>query len=329
MMSEIERAAECLRAGKLVAFPTETVYGLGADALNAQAVAGIYVAKGRPADYPLIVHGADGDTLLRLTRRVPAPAWVLIERFWPGPLTLVLSRAASVPDAVTGGQGTVALRVPDHPLALALLAEFDGPLVAPSANRFGRISPTTAEHVQEELGSAVDFILDGGPCQVGVESAIVDLSGDAPRLLRPGGVPREAIEALLGRSLAGPAQGGPRAPGALSAHYAPVTPLHLLTRAEIHTQVREAMAAGRKVAVLAPAAPDIIGPGCRWLEPPADPAAYARVLYAWLRALDRSGVSAILVQPPPRSPCWEAVRDRLTRAARGSRDMPMTASMTP
>ncbi|MFZ3204798.1 MAG: L-threonylcarbamoyladenylate synthase, partial [Pseudomonas sp.] len=187
-MTEIERAAECLRAGKLVAFPTETVYGLGADALNAQAVAGIYAAKGRPADHPLIVHGADGDTLLRLARRVPAPAWVLIERFWPGPLTLVLSRAASVSDAVTGGQGTVALRVPDHPLALALLAEFGGPLVAPSANRFGRISPTTAEHVQEELGSAVDFILDGGPCQVGVESAIVDLSGDAPRLLRPGGV---------------------------------------------------------------------------------------------------------------------------------------------
>lgn len=278
MMIEIERAAECLRAGKLVAFPTETVYGLGADALNAQAVAGIYAAKGRPADHPLIVHGADGDTLLRLARRVPAPAWVLIERFWSGPLTLVLSRAASVPDAVTGGQDTVALRVPDHPLALALLAEFSGPLVAPSTNRFGRISPTTAEHVQEELGSAVDFILDGGPCQVGVESAIVDLSGDAQRLLRPGGVPREAIEALLGRSLA---------------------------------------------------APDIIGPGCRWLEPPADPAAYARVLYAWLRALDRSGVSAILVQPPPRSPCWEAVRDRLTRAARGSRDIPMTASMTP
>lgn len=316
-MNEIERAAGYLRAGKLVAFPTETVYGLGADALNAQAVASIYAAKGRPADHPLIVHGAAGDTLLRLARRVPETAWTLVEHFWPGPLTLVLPRAVGVPDAITGGQDTVALRVPDHPVALALLAEFGGPLVAPSANRFGRISPTTAEHVREELGAAVDFILDGGPCQVGVESTIIDLSGDAPRLLRPGGVARDAIEAILGRALAGPTAGGPRAPGALPAHYAPVTALHLLTRAEIDAKVREAVAAGRKVAVLAPE-PDNVGPGFRWLEPPADPAAYARVLYAWLRELDRSGVSAILVQTPPLSPRWEAVRDRLTRAAYGS-----------
>jgi L-threonylcarbamoyladenylate synthase len=316
-MNEIERAAEYLHAGKLVAFPTETVYGLGANALNPHAVASIYAAKGRPADHPLIVHGAAGDTLLRLARRVPETAWKLVEHFWPGPLTLVLPRAADVPDAVTGGQDTVALRMPDHPVALALLAEFGGPLVAPSANRFGRISPTTAEHVREELGGAVDFILDGGPCQVGVESTIVDLSADTPRLLRPGGVARDAIEAILGRPLAGPAQGGPRTPGALLAHYAPVTALHLLTRAEIDVKVCEAVAEGRKVAVLAPE-PDNVGPACRWLEPPADPAAYARVLYAWLRDLDRSGVSAILVQTPPLSPRWEAVHDRLTRAARGS-----------
>jgi len=315
---DVEQAANCLRAGELVAFPTETVYGLGADALNAEAVARIYAAKGRPADHPLIVHGADGHTLLRLAHRVPVMARVLAERFWPGPLTLVLPRVSAVPDAVTGGQDTVALRVPDHPVALELLAAFGGPVAAPSANRYGRISPTTAAHVRDELGTAVDFILDGGPCRVGMESTIVDLSSDTPRLLRTGGLARAAIEATLGLTLAAPVPMSPRVSGGLSVHYAPATPLHLLSRSAIDFFLLENRVCRQKVAVLAQTAPQIVYPDCRWQTVAADAVHYARQLYAWLRDLDHSDVSIILIETPPRSPDWEAVLDRLTRASRGS-----------
>ncbi|MCD6726255.1 MAG: threonylcarbamoyl-AMP synthase, partial [Solirubrobacteraceae bacterium] len=219
--ADIERAVRVLRAGGLVAFPTETVYGLGAAARDPAALARLYAVKGRPVDHPVIVHLAGADRLGDWAATVPAAAAALAERFWPGPLTLVLDRAASVPDAVTGGRATVGLRVPDQPVALALLAAFGDGIAAPSANRFGQVSPTTAAHVRAGLGADVDLLLDGGPCRIGVESTIVDLSDPTvPRLLRAGGVPAEALAETLG-ALPETDRGPARAPGMLAAHYAP------------------------------------------------------------------------------------------------------------
>jgi L-threonylcarbamoyladenylate synthase len=214
---DIERAVALLRAGELVAFPTETVYGLGADAANPAAVAKIFAAKGRPQDHPLIVHLDGAAQLDAWARDIPAYAFELAEAFWPGPLTLILKRQPGVPDAVTGGQDTVGLRVPGHPLALELLRAFGGGLAAPSANRFGRISPTTARHVREELGEAVAMVLDGGPCQVGIESTILDCTGGAPRILRPGMVGAPALGRVLGRMPGYGAAGGPRVSGSQAA----------------------------------------------------------------------------------------------------------------
>ncbi len=224
----LARAVELLRAGRLVAFPTETVYGLGADASNPDAVARIFEAKGRPADHPLIVHLAAADAIDAWAVDVPPLARTLAAACWPGPLTLVLRRSASVPDAVTGGLPTVGLRVPAHPVALRLLRAFGGGIAAPSANRFGTVSPTTAAHVRESLGDRVDLVLDGGPSTVGVESTIVDLSGDAPAILRPGGLPREVLEAIAGVPLPIREGGEVRAPGMLAAHYAPDARLELV-----------------------------------------------------------------------------------------------------
>lgn len=302
----LERAVAALRAGELVAFPTETVYGLGADARNEAAVGRVFAAKGRPAEHPLIVHLAGAAELPLWADPVPPEALALAARFWPGPLTLILPRAAGVPDAVTGGQPTVGLRVPGHPLAEELLRRFGGGLAAPSANRFGRISPTRAEHVADELGERVRFVLDGGPCRVGLESSIVDLSGDAPRLLRPGGVARAALEAALGRPLGGADAGAPRAPGTLASHYAPRTPTFLVATAaagDVGTAVisRRAAPAGHAGA---------------WRRLPDDPEGYGRALYGALRDLDAAGAQRILVERVPEAPAWEAVADRLRRAAR-------------
>lgn len=311
----IARAAELLRRGGVVAFPTETVYGLGADARNVDAVRRVFAIKGRPAHHPLIVHLAGADWLDDWARAVPDGARELATAFWPGPLTLVLPRRSRVPDAVTGGQDSVALRVPDHPVALALIAAA-GALVAPSANRFGHVSPTTAEHVRAELGEAVDMILDGGPCRVGVESTILSLLTDTPTLLRPGAVTPQAIEAVLGRPVAR-GDGGVRVPGALPAHYAPSTPLALHPAADLPDRAATLAAAGRRVLVLTLG--ERVGPmparvHCHVL--PAEADACARLLYATLRSLDAAGGDVILVQTPPDGPDWDAVRDRLTRAAR-------------
>lgn len=314
-MIEVSKAVQVLRAGGLVALPTETVYGLGADASNEVAVRRIFAAKGRPSTHPLIVHVADAQAARAWVRAFPDAAQRLASAFWPGPLTLVLPRSALASDAVTGGQDTVALRVPAHPLALALLQAFGGGIAAPSANRFGGVSPTSAEHVRAELGDEVDLVLDGGPCAVGVESTIVDLSGPAPRLLRPGGVPREELERVLGRLVPlAAADAGVRAPGLLASHYAPRAGLALVAEPELAAEAARRLAAGLKVAVLAPEAV-WLPPGALRVEVPPDAAGFARVLYAALREADALGADLILAAPPPESGLGLAVRDRLSRAA--------------
>ncbi|MFA4969976.1 MAG: L-threonylcarbamoyladenylate synthase [Sulfuritalea sp.] len=319
-MTEVSRAAALLRAGELVAFPTETVYGLGADASNPQAIAKIFAAKGRPADHPLIVHLPDASQLDRWAIDIPAVAFELAAAFWPGPLTLILKRHPSVLDAITGGQDTVGLRVPNHPLALQLLREFDGGVAAPSANRFGHVSPTTAAHVREELGDAVAMILDGGPCAVGIESTILDLSGGEPRILRPGMLDAEAVGAVLGRPPAfGGEQNAPRVSGSLEAHYAPSTPLQLVAAADLAATAAQALATGRRVAVLAPEAPVHVHQKMVWSAASTDAAQFAHELYARLRELDALGCDLILVAAPPATEAWRAVADRLRRAAAGSK----------
>lgn len=315
----IRQAADLLRVGELVALPTETVYGLGADALDSSAVARIFAAKGRPADHPVIVHLPDAEHLPRWASAVPKDAIALARAFWPGPLTLILKRDPSVPDAVTGGQDTIGLRVPDHPVALALLRAFDSGIAAPSANRFGRISPTTALHVAEELGDKVAMVLDGGPCEVGIESTILDLSRDTPVLLRPGRISREEIAAVIGRHPASPqGQDAPRVSGSLAAHYAPATPLVLVAGDHIVAQALAFVARGERVAVLAHTAIDPHSDAVLWRHAKATPADFAHDLYAALRELDALHVARILVESPPAEDAWGAVTDRLARAATGS-----------
>ena len=315
---DIIRAVSVLRAGGLVAFPTETVYGLGADASNATAVRKIFEVKGRPATHPLIVHLADAVQLSNWAREVPEHARKLARRFWPGPLTVILRRARGVSDIVTGGQDTVALRVPSHPLALQLLARFGRGIAAPSANRHGRVSATTAEHVRREFGAAVDYVLDGGATQIGIESTIIDCSGAGATLLRPGWITRREIEAALGVSLAAPPADAPRAPGTLAAHYAPRTPLALVEGERAAELAGEQARRGRRVAVLALSARRPPLEGLEWIAAPRDAAGYAHALYASLRRLDDSGCETIIVEQPPRSPEWAAINDRLARAAAGS-----------
>jgi L-threonylcarbamoyladenylate synthase len=309
----IARAAAILESGGLVAFPTETVYGLGADASNAAAVAKIFSLKGRPQDHPVIVHLPDAGALPLWAREIPEPARRLADKFWPGPLTLILKRAAGVADCVTGGQDTVGLRVPGHPLALALLNAFGKGVAAPSANRFGRISPTTAQHVRDEFPDGVDLILDGGDCGIGIESTIVDLSRGRPVLLRPGHITSQSISAVLGCAVAMPDGGAPRVSGALENHYAPRTPLYLVATAELQTKI--AGRRGERLAVLARTGEPAGTEGVIWELAPRTPAAYARALYAALRRLDTKGCTAILVEAPPATARWQGVADRLRRAS--------------
>jgi L-threonylcarbamoyladenylate synthase len=318
---EIARAAEILRTGGIVAFPTETVYGLGGDASDPAAVAKIYALKGRPANHPVIVHLASTHQAARWAAEIPEFAHRLAARFWPGPLTLILRRATGVLDAVTGGQDTVALRVPSHPVAQALLAAFDGGVAAPSANRFGRVSATTAEHVREEFGARVELVLDGGACAIGIESTIVDVSGTAPVLLRPGGIALADLETTLGQPLSFAAPDAPRAPGTLKAHYAPVTPL-MLVEADVAPELIASLARQeKKIAVLSFSAMRPMLPGLHWISAPAEPEGYAHALYANLRELDATHSDVIVAESPPQRPEWFAVIDRLTRAAAGSAGM--------
>ena len=319
--AEIARAAAILREGGLVAFPTETVYGLGADASNPDAVAKIFAAKGRPQDHPLIVHLAGVEWLSQWAREIPPAAHQLAAVFWPGPLTLILKRARGVPDCVTGGQDTVGLRIPGHPVALELLQAFAGEkggrrfsgVAAPSANKFGRISPTSAEHVRAELGTSVDAVLDGGECEVGIESTIVDLSRGRAVLLRPGQITPARIAAVLGIEVEAPDAAAPRAPGALDSHYAPRTPLYLVPAAEL--LARLAALRGRRIAVLARAEAPSGLKDIYWQAAPRAVAGYAHELYASLRRLDDLACDVILVEAPPAVPGWQGVNDRLRRAA--------------
>lgn len=321
----LARAVALLQAGELVALPTETVYGLGADAANPAAVAKIFAAKGRPADHPLIVHLPGDDWLDQWATDIPQAAWDLAEAFWPGPLTLILNKQPWVPDAVTGGQDTVGLRVPGHPVALELLKAFAdagshgrhaGGIAAPSANRFGRISPTTAAHVQEELGDRVPLILDGGPCQVGIESTIIDLSRGRPEILRPGHIGPQRLAEVLGDLPAmHQSQGAPRVSGSLESHYAPVTPVRLLAPERLLDFLTLQRHAGVRCGVLAYDQPAQAGMPHLWRMLPADPAGYAHDLYGALRDLDHQQLDLIVVEAPPASPAWSAVQDRLRRAA--------------
>lgn len=310
----IEEAVALLNAGELVAFPTETVYGLGADAANAYAVARIFAAKGRPASHPLIVHVSNLAAARAWAAEVPAAAARLAEAFWPGPLTLVLPKAEGVPAAVTGGQDTVALRAPAHPVARALLAAFGRGIAAPSANRYGRISPTRAADVYEELGERVALILDGGDCEVGLESTIVACLGGRVTLLRPGAISRRQVEDVVGR-VEDPGADAPRAPGRDRSHYAPGTPLALVKEEDMGRAVEAALARGEHVAVLARTAVFVESDRVAWRRLPAAPAAYGRGLYAALRALDAAGADRILVEAVPASEAWVAVADRLARAS--------------
>jgi L-threonylcarbamoyladenylate synthase len=315
--ADIERAAQVLREGGLIAFPTETVYGLGANADDVAAVERVFAVKGRPATHPLIVHVADREALCAWAAEVPTLAQQLATHFWPGPLTLVLRRSARVPPAVTGGLETVAIRVPEHPTALALLRAFDGAIAAPSANRFGAVSPTTAQHVRDDLGDEVDFLLDGGACSVGVESTIVDATGTLPVVLRPGGITHEAIEAALGVAPAQPADERVRAPGMHAAHYAPRAKVLLVAASELADQARRHAASGRRVGVLGPAGAVVEGEGVVALPLPSTLDAYARELYALLREGDERGCDIIVASLPSEEGIGVAIADRLRRAANG------------
>ena len=307
MKDEVRRAAGILRRGGLVAFPTETVYGLGADASSAKAVARLYAVKERPAAHPVIVHFHSAENAFAWARDVPPAAHELARRFWPGPLTLILKRSALARDFVTGGQDSVGLRVPAHPVAKKLLKEFGRGVAAPSANRFGRVSPTTAEHVRADLGAEVELVLEGGPSEVGIESTIVDLSGEGAVLLRPGGIAKSSLEEIL--PFRKKSAASPRHSGGLEKHYAPRTPARLVAP---HALDREISRQRRRVAVLAFSRPD--ERAATWLRMPREPEGYARRLYAALRELDAAACETILVEAPPRTPEWAAVRDRLERA---------------
>ncbi len=315
--ADVRRASTMLKAGEVVAFPTETVYGLGADAANAKGVAKIFALKGRPADHPLIVHFADPLAMGDWALDVPVGARALASRFWPGPLTLILKKSARVPLEVTGGQGTVGLRCPSHPMAQELLREFarigSGAVAAPSANKFGHVSPTTAAHVRDEFGADL-FILDGGACEVGLESTIVDLSRGAPVLLRPGGISRDEIALALGEKLLARDSQAPRASGTLDSHYAPRTALALVDAAGLALDLQ----APANVAVLAFSEAPPTARVTSWLTAAADPVSYGHDLYANLRTLDASGAKRIVVEAPPQTPQWEAINDRLMRAAAGT-----------
>ncbi|HNQ89604.1 MAG TPA: L-threonylcarbamoyladenylate synthase [Verrucomicrobiota bacterium] len=318
----VRRAADCLRAGELVALPTETVYGLAAPAGDASAVARIFAAKGRPRHNPLIVHVASVAMARSCTTRWTALAGRLARAFWPGPLTLVLPTSRRIAAPVTAGGGTVAVRWPAHPVIQAVIRACGFPLAAPSANRANAVSPTTAEHVRDDLGPAVSLILDGGPCAVGIESTVLDLTGSAPAILRPGMITAEALGAVLGAlpvsAAATPGTAPLRSPGRLPRHYAPRTPLHLLAwrdKADLRRQLRaRGLAPGRCHVIAHTRLPD--PPGFAGVDAiPQGPEAFARALYAALHRADRLGAAALVVERPPATPAWHAIADRLERAA--------------
>jgi len=311
--TEIEEAVEALRAGDLVVFPTETVYGLGANASNPVAVRKIFEVKGRPPDHPVIVHLDDPRYLRRWVSQVPPVAEQLAQRFWPGPLTLILPKADSVNDIVTGGQDSIGIRVPSHPMAQQLLNAFGGGIAAPSANRYGRLSPTKPEHVRDEFGDAVRVILDGGDSPIGLESTIVSCLDNVARLLRPGFITRSQLEQVVGALAVGGI--APRSPGDRALHYAPSTPLEIVASDDLEVRAGEYVARDEKVAVLAMRPPLHTQRHMTWINAGKKPDTYAHNLYAHLRTLDRIGCERIFVQSLPDGEKWAAILDRLQRAS--------------
>jgi len=314
----IETAATRLAEGGLVAFATETVYGLGARADDDAAVARIFAAKGRPRGHPLIVHVNDRADVTTFAARIPPIAGRLMDEFWPGPLTVIVPRAVGVADAAAGGHPTLALRSPAHPVAHALLsaARLLGVpgIAAPSANRFGRVSPTLAQHVVDEFGDDL-LVLDGGACRIGIESSIVDCSGSHPMLLRPGVLTRDRIEAAAGEPLLDLDDSAPQAPGTLEAHYAPRAKVRLMATSMLHTALQMLGKEPLKLAVYSRSVPSGMAPGLRHRRMPARPEQAAHELFSVMRELDAEGVQLIWVEDPPTGPDWDGVRDRLTRAA--------------
>jgi L-threonylcarbamoyladenylate synthase len=315
----VRQASDILRQGGLVAMPTETVYGLAAAAENEAAVRAMFAAKGRPADHPVIVHLADAAQLGEFAAEVPDDARRLATAFWPGPLTLVLRRSPRVSHLVTGGLDTVGLRVPGHPVAQALLRAFGGPLAAPSANRFGRVSPTTAAHVLADMAGRVDLILDGGPCSVGLESTIVDCSSGPPAILRPGAITAEQIAAVLTSPVAAASAAAPRVSGSLPSHYAPRARVEIVSPSALLARAKQLADQGQKVAILARQQLAVADPRIVSLPvPPAD-AEWAQHLYALLRQVDELGCDVALTSLPEAAGIGTAIADRLRRAA-GPRD---------
>jgi L-threonylcarbamoyladenylate synthase len=315
LQQEILDAVEALRAGDLVAFPTETVYGLGANANDPSAVRKIFEVKGRPATHPVIVHIDDPRYLQRWVRDLSDAGMKLAEAFWPGPLTLVAKRAPAVNDVVTGGQDTVAIRVPSHPVAQQLLNTFGGGIAAPSANRYGRVSPTRAEHVREEFGDEVKIIIDGGDCKVGLESTIISCVEEVPRILRPGSITLSQLRDVCPNIELGPNPNSPRVPGSTTRHYSPTTPVNVVPSRRLEQVMNEFTANFEKVAVLAMRPPGTANPYMTWINAGNRPDHYARQLYANLRTLDKAGAKIILVEEVPEGEKWDAVRDRLRRSA--------------
>lgn len=317
----IAEAVALVKQGEVVAFPTETVYGLGADASNPDALAKIFKLKGRPTSHPLIVHIPSAEHMDRWGRNIPEIARALAKMFWPGPLTLVVERAAGVLDAVTGGQDTVALRVPSHPIALKLLELFDGGIAAPSANKFGRVSPTLAKHVFTDFQLDVPLILDGGATNVGIESTIVDCTSNPPRVLRPGGINAAQLAMLIGTNDAEVTPDAPRVPGSLPSHYAPRAPVRIIRRVDLLEQLGQ-QRGGRSIYVLGfeVSVPRLAQSHQRIVPVAAVP--YQRMLYATLREFDAAGADLIFIEAPPRSIAWAAVWDRLERAAAGHAQKP-------
>jgi L-threonylcarbamoyladenylate synthase len=316
---ELDDAVTALRNGELVAFPTETVYGLGANARDPAALRRVFEAKGRPANHPLILHLDNVRFLARWVDEVPPQVEALAKAFWPGPLTLVMRRSEEASDVLTGGQDTVAIRIPSHPMAQQLLTAFGGGIAAPSANRYGKVSPTRPEHVREELGDAVRIIMDGGECQIGVESTILSLVGPKPRLLRPGSITQAQLEAVIGPVEVGADAAAPRVPGSTAQHYSPSTAVAIVPPTLLESRIDTLLRDARRVAVLAQRPPRKAQQGVTWINAGRRLDVYQRDLYANLRSLDKAGADLIRVEEVPALPEWAAVRDRLARAAVNSR----------
>lgn len=315
-MQQIDEAALILKNGGIVAFPTETVYGLGADATNLKAVRKVYEVKQRPLNHPVIVHLSDFSQISNWAENVSTHAKTLMTHFWPGPLTLILKRTKNVPDEITGGQNTVALRMPAHPIALALLNKTECPLVAPSANRFGQLSPTHSDHVKQELGSRVDFVIEGGYCDVGIESTILDISSKEPRILRPGAITPSQIEQVLNIKLSElKTPASIRVPGDLAQHYAPRAQLIIVPADDLVQSIYHFRSNNKTVAVLSQKPPLIHDDGVFWFKMPELPEDYMRMLYHSLFLADQKKPWVILAQMLPYEEAWMAIRDRMMKAA--------------